>query len=1008
MQSYITLAIGFDPDRRTRVEAALNDLGNPAVEAACDALGKKWIVHFMSGCVVAGDAGGKDHLVVELSVDGAVQDGLAVFDGPFGSLLSPVLTEAGETHSGTLSSYLKSHLVETGQGLFDTPGLNFCGVPGVTVKRIFEENRLARKVRDFVTDNPGSGDPLEIVRGVREHIADIPELAGLLEPEETPFLEGEPAGSGSLGTYGKMAAAGVFKYLWPVLIVSAVVAVFINRGELWAAVCAIGNVAGNWSALPHPFVELLDTIILPVVYFLFWLLGVSVLLVGASITAIVVGLRRREKSDQPDDSVPNQDVLSEAVANEDSQSTVYNHLTGVSRMKPGKLRALTLRLAFWVIGQFAARNFKPGHLGDLGTIHFARWARLPGTDKLLFFSNYGGSWESYLEDFITKAASGLTSVWSNTAGYPRTRFLFFDGATDGDRFKRWARRQQIPTRFWYAANPSVSTARIRTNAAIRNGLARVATHDEAQAWLALLGSRARPQSEIERIDVQTVMFGGLPNYPSSACVMFRLPAGGSESRAWLREISGEINFGPDPTPGQVNQIALTASGLEKLGLTKTELEQFSLPFRQGMASRQGILSDTGDDDPDRWEWGHGDAAIDGIWLVYLGEQDGPDTALETAIKTVEEKLSAGQGKVIYVLKTRSSLDPKGRAGAGGFHKEPFGFLDGISQPVVKGLRPRSGPADALHLVEPGEFLLGYPDNRGNKPFSPMVDASRDKGNILPVADPESGDTEYPTYAVSGADAARDLGRNGTYLVVRQLTQDVGAFKAFVSKAADVLEDHPYTPPVLDDAQKREQFVAAKMVGRWQDGTSLVRHPRRPGNGWISPSAKTAAGSDEAAEKAVVAPDNSFLLGEEDPLGEACPFGSHVRRSNPRDSFVPGSQTQIDITNRHRILRRGRFYDTSVPNKLKSGETGLLFACANADIERQFEFVQQTWSMARQFHGLDNEVDPILGRGERMGRLTIPTPHGPIMLKGVQDFVRVVGGAYFFLPGRRMLRFLQDL
>ena len=83
-------------------------------------------------------------------------------------------------------------------------------------------------------------------------------------------------------------------------------------------------------------------------------------------------------------------------------------------------------------------------------------------------------------------------------------------------------------------------------------------------------------------------------------------------------------------------------------------------------------------------------------------------------------------------------------------------------------------------------------------------------------------------------------------------------------------------------------------------------------------------------------------------------------------------------------------------------------CINADIERQFEFIQQTWSMSWQFHGLDNEVDPIVGRGKTMGRLTVPSPRGPLHLTGVKDFVRVRGGGYFFMPGRRALSYLTGL
>jgi hypothetical protein len=72
-------------------------------------------------------------------------------------------------------------------------------------------------------------------------------------------------------------------------------------------------------------------------------------------------------------------------------------------------------------------------LSDIGTIHFARWVTVPGSRDLLFLSNYDASWESYLEDFITRAHTGLTGVWSNSIGFPRSENLVQKGATDGER-----------------------------------------------------------------------------------------------------------------------------------------------------------------------------------------------------------------------------------------------------------------------------------------------------------------------------------------------------------------------------------------------------------------------------------------------------------------------------------------------------------------------------------------------------------------------------------------------
>ena len=156
-------------------------------------------------------------------------------------------------------------------------------------------------------------------------------------------------------------------------------------------------------------------------------------------------------------------------------------------------------------------------------------------------------------------------------------------------------------------------------------------------------------------------------------------------------------------------------------------------------------------------------------------------------------------------------------------------------------------------------------------------------------------------------------------------------------------------------------------------------------------------------------DNDFLYGQEDPSGLACPFGAHIRRANPRDTRFPGSSEEIASVNRHRLLRVGRIYGSlfdpaAAEGKLPADGHGLLFMCLNSDIERQFEFVQKTWLLNPSIHGLENEVDPFIGRGSQ--RFTIPTTTGPICLPPSPGFVTVKGGGYFFLPSRTTLRFLS--
>ena len=139
---------------------------------------------------------------------------------------------------------------------------------------------------------------------------------------------------------------------------------------------------------------------------------------------------------------------------------------------------------------------------------------------------------------------------------------------------------------------------------------------------------------------------------------------------------------------------------------------------------------------------------------------------------------------------------------------------------------------------------------------------------------------------------------------------------------------------------------------------------------------------------------------EDPQGLRCPFGAHIRRANPRESADPGSQEQLTITNRHRILRVGRRYQEAA-----GAEPGLFFMCLNADLERQFEFVQQTWLQSPSFHSLVEERDPLLGMRDATSRpssddgFTIPTRESPVRLRAMPEFVRTLGGGYFFVPGR---------
>jgi deferrochelatase/peroxidase EfeB len=591
----------------------------------------------------------------------------------------------------------------------------------------------------------------------------------------------------------------------------------------------------------------------------------------------------------------------------------------------------------------------------------------------MFWSNFSGGWESYLEDFIEKLANGLTGIWSNTRGFPRTELLFWQGATDGDRFRRWARRQQYAAAFWYSAYPGLSMNRIRRNAAIRQGIADARTEADAQAWLACFGSEPRPSFTLDKPQIPTLVVGGLSRLRHAACLVLRLPDDPAAARAWLGGVFPGVTFGEGNRHEPAAAIAFTMQGLRRLGMDDEDLQTFPAAFQNGMTSpgRAQALGDTGRDAPADWCWGTPEST-DAVLLLY----DCDASRLTEAVQTASREISRYKGgSAVFERRLKDLPLNNGQV------YEPFGFADGVSQPILRDTPRARSPHNTQHVVDAGEFVLGYPDNSGYLPSTPTVHPERDPHRMLAeMAPPQPG--VAPSFTRGGSDGRRDFGRDGTFLVVRQLEQDQCAFHDFTAAEARRLSADPRCPFAGTPPDTLQALLEAKMVGRWADGGSLVRHTH--------PDPKKSR-----------KPDNDFTFGREDPQGLACPFGAHIRRSNPRDSLDTDSASQLALSNRHRILRVGRQYEAASEDALP----GLMFMCLNADIERQFEFLQQTWVLGRNFHDLQDEQDPMLGQACPERVFTIPTRQGPVHLRGMPDCVRVRGGGYFFMPGRRALGFL---
>jgi deferrochelatase/peroxidase EfeB len=983
----ITVVAPLALDHFRAAEAALDAMENPAradIKQSLDALDASGGTgtHFASMHAIRSPDGMHAWIAFEFSADGTADEALARIVAAIGGQLRSVFMYASDWRDGgDLLDYLRRHQVTAGVGWFSDPGVVFVGTPGMTVGRIRDEAQLAAHVKTLVENLPGHLDALQRVEAVRTALKAEPAFADALTTgtAEPPF---EPLSTVNFVNHLLFSFAKT--YLWPVGVVLLIVALVagVNHANAqpphvpWLVGFIAGAVTGVWGA--------------------FWIVLVALAIVAFT---AYVQLRKAEASDSLEERTAPPEVLTELFKRENK--CAQNHMISVTRRKPGWVRWFTARLVFWAIGEFAAKIYPPGFLSDIGTIHFARWVTVPGSRDLLFVSNYDSSWESYLEDFITRAHIGLTGIWSNCVGFPRTENLIQKGATDGERFKRFARHSMVPTRFWYSAYPTITTTNIRTNAGIRRGLSGSMTEDEARNWLALFGSAPRPPSKLVTSEIQSLVFGGLKFLGFGTCLLFQLPENKEAARKWLASIKDCIAYDDGWRVRGVDKgitLALGAGGLERLGLPRESLGTFPFAFRIGMKdeSRARILGDRGASAPDQWAWG-GKAQPDVALLVYAKTE----LLLSDLEATLVQAADAAAMPKPYRIPLEVIPDVKGDK------KEPFGFADGISQPVIRGTYRSYGNADPIHLVEPGEFILGYPDNRGNIPPGPTLAATADPANRLPLVGARDD------FAQTQVENDRDLGRNGTFLVIRQLEQDLDAFWKYCEEQSADLAGRLPAPYTIN-----KDFIAAKLVGRWPDGSSLVRHPYQSRTDAINSGNPTIAMTRPKSNPAAAAPidvpsksgsdvgmpDNDFLFGTEDPEALRCPFGAHIRRANPRDSFDPGSEDQIAITNRHRILRVGRLYKSPPEEKKK----GLLFMCLNGDIERQFEFVQQTWLKAPSFQDLSCEKDPLLGDGEEGAcGFTIPSREGPLLLKSMPAFVQTKGGGYFFIPGKRLIDYLSE-
>jgi Dyp-type peroxidase family len=443
-------------------------------------------------------------------------------------------------------------------------------------------------------------------------------------------------------------------------------------------------------------------------------------------------------------------------------------------------------------------------------------------------------------------------------------------------------------------------------------------------------------TEIDRKHVQGFVLRGY-RLPFAGYIYLRIDDA-AQARAALAEFTPQVitaEHWTDKPESGIN-VSFSFEGLRALGCADRSLDAFPAEFKAGMAARATVLGDIGDSAPEHWEAPFRDRQAH--VLVMLSAKDPAALAeRDGRIRAAIER--AGGASVIG--------DQAGAALEGG--REHFGYADGFAQPSIEGsgFAPEPGAGavdgDGWRPIKPGELLLGYPD---------------EQGAITPAPPPD------------------ELGINGSFLVYRKLHQDVAGFRRMLREAAA-------------NFPGGEELLAAKIVGRWRDGTPLDV-------------------ADQAPDPTVVANpnrNNAFDYAK-DPEGLRCPIGAHVRRMNPRRSLPFDGK----LVNRHRIMRRGITYGETLPEGAEDDgkDRGVIFMCLQASLARGFEFVQSQWANGGNAFRLAEDQDVIVGPHDTDGpaKMTVPGKP-PFFLGPLSRVVTMRGGEYYFTPGINGLRHLAS-
>ncbi len=487
-------------------------------------------------------------------------------------------------------------------------------------------------------------------------------------------------------------------------------------------------------------------------------------------------------------------------------------------------------------------------------------------------------------------------------------------------------------------------------------------HPEAFAWLETSPPAAPTwglDPPLVRGEVQAGVLRGYDHQGAlvkHGCLLLMGVTDAAAARRFLDEVLPEMAFedgsGPN-SQGAFLNIAITKRGLQNLGVADEDIARLPKEFRDGMDERAGLLGDIHRNHPRRWplperflraasgpsprppvELSEVDIVLQlrtaaGGWDFHdlPNDEVGLSDSAHPLAESVRQKLAQADNAGIRLLsiepmrRLRADTDQRDRA------RDHFGFLDFVSQPSLK----QDEPTAARDGVSPGELLLGYANDRSDPP---------------PPPDP--------------------LLDNGTFMVIRKLSQDVEALETF-------LDNPGGANPVL-----RGPELLAKMTGRTRQGAPLA-----------------SAGTPE---------DNDFDFAT-DPGGDLCPLQAHIRRANPRLPNVHPPAFPLFGRPVPRLMRRGMSYGPDYAGEdTAAAKRGIVFIAYNASLAEQFEVIQRWMNGGNITNIAAPANDALLGVHPLEGPKIFRFPHGDAVARVeiAKPFVGVEWGLYAFVPSRTAL------